>query len=118
MRLANVLRELRSVAGWTQEQAAEEIGTSVSSLSRWETGKFAPKGYDLGRVYRAYERFGAQREWFFDPPEVVVRNPIRDQLAELARGAAALAHEDLVQEVERDQAAASRQASRRRTRPA
>lgn len=118
LRLANVLRELRRAAGWTQEQAAERIGTSVSSLSRWETGKFSPKGYDLGRAFRAYEPYGARQEWFFDPPEVVVRNPIRDQLDELARGATALARADLGAEVEQARAAATRRVARRRTRPA
>jgi transcriptional regulator with XRE-family HTH domain len=118
MRLANVLRELRGAAGWTQEKAAEEVGTSVSSLSRWETGKFAPKGYDLGRLFRAYERFGAEREWFFDPPEVVVRNPIRDRLAELARGATDEARADLAAERARSRASASRPVARRNRRPA
>lgn len=93
-RLANVLRELRRVAGWNQEKAAEKIGTSLSSLSRWERGKSAPKGYDLGRVYRAYERFGADWREFLDPPEVVVKNPVRDRLSELAREATRLARED------------------------
>ena len=118
MRLANVLRELRTASGWTQEKAAEEIGTSVSSLSRWETAKFAPKGYDLGRLFRAYERFGAEWSWFFDPPEIVVVNPVRDRLAELARASTAEAREDLAREREAGQEAASRRDARRSKRPA
>lgn len=117
-RLANVLRELRRISGWTQEEAAEAIGTSVSSLSRWERGRFAPKGYDLGRVFRAYERYGAQQEWFFDPPEVVVTNPVRDRLAELAREAATLEREDRELEAVRRQAAARKRVAQRDRRPA
>lgn len=118
MRLANVLRELRRTAGWTQEEAAEHVGVSLSSLGRWETGKYAPKGYDLGRLFRAYEPFGARSEWFFDPPEVVVSNPVRDRLSELAREAASLAREDLAAEQAGHRANATRRVERRRKRPA
>lgn len=84
-RLGNVLRELRERAGWTQEEAAEELGVVLGTLGRWERGDYAPKGYDMGRLFRGYQRFGAQWEWFFDPPEVVVVNPVRARLDELER---------------------------------
>lgn len=89
-RLSNVLRELRAVTGWGQEEAAEQIGVSVSTLSRWERGLSAPKGFELGRLFQAYQPAGAEPAWFFAPPEVVVINPIRNHLVELARVAAAL----------------------------
>lgn len=117
-RLANVLRELRATASWTQEEAAERIGTSVSSLSRWERGQYAPKGYDLGRLYRAYEPYGAMPEWFFDPPEVIITNPVRDRLSEIAREAAALQREDREAEAAARQAAARKLAAKRDRRPA
>ena len=34
----NFLRELRKTTGITQEQAAEKLGISSRTLSRWETG--------------------------------------------------------------------------------
>jgi transcriptional regulator with XRE-family HTH domain len=92
-RLGGVLRELRRVSGWTQEQAAEKLGLVPGTLGRWERGDFAPKGYDLGRLYRGYRRFGAQPDWFFDPPEIVLVNPIRAVLDELQESGAIAADE-------------------------
>jgi transcriptional regulator with XRE-family HTH domain len=80
IRLGHVIRELRFASTWTQEQAAEKLGFNLGTLGRWERGEYAPKGYDLGRLYRGYEPFGAKWEWFFDPPEVVVLNTVRDSL--------------------------------------
>jgi transcriptional regulator with XRE-family HTH domain len=81
VRLGHVLRELRFRSPWTQEQAAEELGFNAGTYGRWERGDYAPKGYDLGRLYRGYEPFGAKWEWFFDPPEVVVLDPVRESLS-------------------------------------
>lgn len=117
-RLAGVLRELRAAAGWTQEKAAEQIGVPISKVGRWERADFAPKGYDLGRLYRAYVAYGADWRWFFDPAEIVVVNPVRAHLDELARGATALALEDLDREQATHRAAATRRVARRDKRPA
>lgn len=84
LRLGNVLQQLRATAGWTQAKAAEELRLNEGTLGRWERGDYAPKGYDLGRLFRGYQRFGAQWEWFFDPPEVVEINPVKAKLDELA----------------------------------
>lgn len=123
-RLGNVLRELRDIAGkaepdedWTQEGAAEKIDVPLSTLGHWERGENAPKGYDLGRLYRAYERFGARWEWFFDPPEVVVTNPVREHLARLARGATAAALEDRAPARAKHRPAAKRRAAPRDKQP-
>lgn len=113
-----MLRELRRVTGWTQEQAAEAIGVPISKIGRWERADFAPKGYDLGRLYRAYAPHGADWKWFFDPPEIVVVNPVRAHLDALARGATSLALEDLEREQGEHRAAATRRASRRDKRSA
>jgi transcriptional regulator with XRE-family HTH domain len=120
-RLGSVLRELRAAAGWTQEEAAEKIKVPLSTLGRWERGTHAPKGYDLGRLYRAYKRVGAEWEWFFDPPAIVVVNPVRDRLAqrgERRSEAAALAREDLEGAQVKHRAVAARQSAQRRRRPA
>lgn len=84
-RLGAVLFALRESAGWTRPEAAEELGFSDTSLGRWERGEHAPKGYDLGRLFRGYERWGAQWEWFFEPPEIVTVDPVRSKLDELER---------------------------------
>src|SRR5205085_8116397 len=82
-RLGAVLVALREAAGWTRPEAAEELGVSETSLGRWERGEHAPKGYDLGRMFRGYEKWGAQWEWFFDPPAIVTLDPVRSKLREL-----------------------------------
>lgn len=46
----------RSAAGVTQARAAHEIGTTVTSVSRWETGTHAITAEDflmLARIYNA-----------------------------------------------------------------
>lgn len=118
LRLGAVLRELRAQTGWTQDQAAERGGLVTGTLGRWERGEHAPKGYDVGRLFRLYEPFGAQADWFFDPPEVLVTNPVRDRLSEIARGAASLAREDLEEARAKRQAAEDKRAARRGKRPA
>ena len=43
---------LRSHLGLTQEKFAEKLGVSVSSVGKWETGQYKPRGLSL----RALER--------------------------------------------------------------
>lgn len=117
-RLGLVLRVLREHAGWSRAEAAERLDVSIETLGKWERGQHAPKGYDLGRLFRGYERFGAEWSWFFDPPEIVVVNPVRDRLAELAAGAATLAREDLDAEQAEHRASATQRVERRNRRPA
>ena len=39
---AQEIKELRQRSGWTQERLARELGVSVMTVSRWETGKQKP----------------------------------------------------------------------------
>lgn len=41
-RTANHLKVLRSCLGLTQEQFAYELGTTVSTVNRWENGRTEP----------------------------------------------------------------------------
>ena len=41
-KIGGFLRELRKSAGFTQEQAAEKLGISSRTISRWETGAYMP----------------------------------------------------------------------------
>ena len=43
---------LRSRMGLSQERFAEKLGVSVSSVGKWETGQYKPRGLSL----RALER--------------------------------------------------------------
>jgi putative transcriptional regulator len=41
-RLADKIRHCRIVKGWTQEQLARNIGVSLNTVQRWESGKTRP----------------------------------------------------------------------------
>ena len=49
------LKTLRSLKNWTQSEAAESIGVSVDTWSKWERGKNAP-GYK--NVQKIVDTFG------------------------------------------------------------
>lgn len=108
-RIARVLRELRQASGWTRSEAAEAIDVPEATLGKWERGEHAPKGYDLGRLFRVYRPWGARWQWFLEPPAVVEINPIRARLDALAeRGAIAAAEAEARVEARRHAAAAKR----------
>lgn len=112
-RLGAVLRALRDRSGWTRPEAAEHMGLSDTTLGRWERGENSPKGYDLGRLFRGYQPYGAQSEWFFEPPEIVRIDPVQAKLDELERtGAIAGDLREARVAARRRQAAARRAASR------
>jgi DNA-binding XRE family transcriptional regulator len=49
------LKQLRKLAGLTQEEAANELGVSHDTISRWESGSTqptAPQIIDICRVYK------------------------------------------------------------------
>jgi putative transcriptional regulator len=41
-KLARKIRQCRDVKGWTQEQLARNIGVSLNTVQRWESGKTRP----------------------------------------------------------------------------
>ena len=46
------IREARIKKGLTQQQLANKMGVTVTTVSRWETGRSKPKMYDLKRLWR------------------------------------------------------------------
>lgn len=116
-RIARVLRELRQSSGWTRSEAAEAIDVPEATLGKWERAEHAPKGYDLGRLFRAYQRWGAQIEWFLEPPEVVEVNPIRARLDELEQHGAIAADEREARVRARRQSAVAKRVAGRGTPP-
>lgn len=48
------LAALRKNANLTQEQAAQEIGISVSTLKNWEAGKTFPKQNGIEKICEVY----------------------------------------------------------------
>lgn len=45
LKLKNNLKEYRQVAGYTQKQLADIVGTSKNTISSIETGQFCPTAY-------------------------------------------------------------------------
>ena len=41
-RLADKLKHCRSRKGWTQEQLSRNIGVSLNTVQRWESGRVLP----------------------------------------------------------------------------
>lgn len=48
------LVQARMQKGWTQKQAAEEIGVSESTVQRWERGECDPELFNIGRLSNVY----------------------------------------------------------------
>ena len=48
--LNNIIKELRTQKGITQEQLAEMLDVSVKTVSRWETGEAVPPLETLGQI--------------------------------------------------------------------
>ena len=48
-----LIREARSIAGLTQAQLADAVGTKQSVVSRWERGIDEPRISTLARIFRA-----------------------------------------------------------------
>lgn len=67
LRVGALIAGQRLAQDMSQEQLAERIGISVSTLGRWERGVNAPKTYQAGRVISA---LGIDPMLFLDPPDV------------------------------------------------
>ena len=48
-----LIREARSIAGLTQAELADSVGTKQSVVSRWERGIDEPRISTLARIFRA-----------------------------------------------------------------
>jgi transcriptional regulator with XRE-family HTH domain len=48
------LQAARARAGWTQREAAERIGVSANTLSRWELDQVSPTGALRARALELY----------------------------------------------------------------
>ena len=46
-RLAGAVRAARAARGWTQAEAASQLGVARETLARWETGSAKPRGLAL-----------------------------------------------------------------------
>lgn len=58
LQIAQFVRELRILAGLTQEQFAAELGVTFSSVSRWERGRGIPSPLAMQKIEGMLERMG------------------------------------------------------------
>jgi transcriptional regulator with XRE-family HTH domain len=50
---AALVRQSRQIAGLTQGELAERLGTTQSAISNWERGRDEPRASTLGRILQA-----------------------------------------------------------------
>lgn len=89
-RLGLVLGLARRARRLTQEDAAEALGVSPASLSRWEKGQTGLSAWDLSRLVRLYG-LGFDSELVLNPPASIVE--IRRRVSRLAEAAGEAAAE-------------------------
>lgn len=65
--MKNILRDLRTGKGWTQEQLGQALGVSRQAVNALETEKHDPS---LDLAYRIAVLFGRPVEDIFDNPHV------------------------------------------------
>ena len=57
--IVNKVRELRTAAGMTQKELADQLGVTVPTVSKWELGQRTP---ELEKVFRMTLIFGVPIE--------------------------------------------------------
>jgi transcriptional regulator with XRE-family HTH domain len=53
--LADKIRQCRILKGWTQEQLARNIGVSLNTVQRWESGKTIPSPLAKEKLQKVLE---------------------------------------------------------------
>lgn len=122
-RLAYWIRDIRFRRGLTPPKLADLIGTSRSTVNKWESGEQIPSMIWLGPLAQALR---VDPRLFAELPAIpqsaaddyLIPSDDPQRAADLARGAVELAHEDLEQEAAGRRAAAKSVASRRGKRSA
>ena len=61
MRFQGKVKELRSQMGWSQEDAAREIGVSLSTIQRWETRGANPTRLARRELQKLFKKAGINR---------------------------------------------------------
>jgi putative transcriptional regulator len=50
------LKNLRKLKGWSQEQLARELGVSLNTVQRWETGRNKPSALAREKLQRLFDQ--------------------------------------------------------------
>jgi putative transcriptional regulator len=51
-RLSAKIRQCRELKGWTQERLARDLGVSLNTVQRWESGKNQPSPLALEKLQK------------------------------------------------------------------
>jgi len=54
-KLADKIRQCRHLKGWTQEKLARNIGVSLNTVQRWESGKTRPSPLAMEKLQELLE---------------------------------------------------------------
>jgi transcriptional regulator with XRE-family HTH domain len=54
-KLADKIRQCRVLKGWTQEQLSRNIGVSLNTVQRWESGKTIPSPLAMEKLQKVLE---------------------------------------------------------------
>ena len=54
-KLAHKIRQCRNLKGWTQEQLARNLGVSLNTVQRWESGKTRPSPLAIEKLQEILE---------------------------------------------------------------
>jgi transcriptional regulator with XRE-family HTH domain len=65
MVLTHPLRDYRTKNSLTLAQLAEQLGVSLATVSRWETGQREPRGRELAKIV---EVTGLSKDEILSPP--------------------------------------------------
>jgi putative transcriptional regulator len=58
--VGQIIRDLRLLAGLTQEQFAATLGVTYTTINRWENGRSKPSPLAMGKIEGMLEEMGAQ----------------------------------------------------------
>ncbi|MEH2324505.1 MAG: helix-turn-helix transcriptional regulator [Nostoc sp.] len=58
--VGQIIRDLRLLAGLTQEQFAATLGVTYTTINRWENGRSKPSPLAMGKIEEMLEKMGAQ----------------------------------------------------------
>jgi putative transcriptional regulator len=51
-RLSDKIKQCRELKGWTQERLARDLGVSLNTVQRWESGKNQPSPLALEKLQK------------------------------------------------------------------
>jgi transcriptional regulator with XRE-family HTH domain len=60
--IPNLIKELRERLGLTQEQFAQRVGVTFSSVNHWENGKRTPQPFLVRRLVEMKEELDAEQK--------------------------------------------------------